>query len=108
LYLCFFSTIRHSYRDNSWENKTEHPLLVNETERTWRMLQHDFSINRLQAWNTSVFLRVHASEIVQENQASHCAPGFPCRLVADTTFKKMNLHLRMMDKSNERHKERVA
>ncbi|KAG7352658.1 putative rhamnosyl transferase [Nitzschia inconspicua] len=94
------------YRDNSWENKTEHPLLVNDTERTWIILQQDFSINRLKAWDTSVFLRLHAPEIVRENQASHCAPGFPCRLVAQRSFKKMNEHLRMMDKRNERDRMR--
>jgi hypothetical protein len=97
-----------SYRDNSWENKTEHPLLVNETERTWKVLQQDFSISRLQAWNTSVFLRLHAAAIVKENQASHCAPGFPCRLVAQKTFTKMNMHLKMMDKRNERDRQKGA
>jgi hypothetical protein len=114
LWVCSFAECTHndfvsssshcSYRDNSWEDKSEHPLWVNETERTWKILQKDFSINRMQAWNISVFLRVNAPEIVKENQQSRCAPGFPCRQVAETTFKKMEAHLQKMKKMNEPEK----
>ncbi|KAL3923829.1 MAG: hypothetical protein SGILL_001419 [Bacillariaceae sp.] len=93
------------YRDNNWENKTEHVLFVNETEHTWRILQEEFSIKRLEAWNVSVYLRDNAEEIVKENQQSRCAPGFPCREVTKKTFKKLSMHLRMMDRKNEREQK---
>lgn len=96
-----------SYRDNSWEDKKEHPLLVNETESTWIVLGNEFSVSRLIAWNTSVYLRKNAQEIVSENQQSHCAPGFPCRLVAQKTFKNMNKYLRMMNRKNERENKGI-
>jgi hypothetical protein len=93
---------QNDYRDNPWESKTEHPLLINETERTWKILQEEFSISRLDAWKTSVYIRENAEAILAENERSRCAPGFPCRLVAEKTFKKMSTHMKLMNKRNER------
>ena len=78
----------------------DHPLVINETEKIWRILQDDFSINRLKAWETSMYLRENLESIIQENKKSRCAPGFPCREVADVTFKKMSLHIKKMNKMN--------
>lgn len=97
---------RSDYRDLSWENKTEHPLLVNETERTWKVLEDEFSIDRLQAWNTSMYLRENAEIIVQQNRESRCAPGFPCRLAAEKTFQKMDSHFKMLAGRNAREAEK--
>ncbi|MGK3753876.1 MAG: hypothetical protein ACI8RD_006183 [Bacillariaceae sp.] len=91
---------REDYRDLPWEGKMDHPLLINETERIWRILQDDFSINRLMAWETSMYLRENLQSIIQENKNSRCAPGFPCREVADVTFKKMSAHIMKMNKMN--------
>jgi hypothetical protein len=99
---------QNDYRDNSWENKTEHVLLVNETERTWRTLRDEFSIDRLEAWKVSVYLRENAREILKENRDSRCAAGFPCREVTKNTFQKLGMHLRMMDRKNERDDRRHA
>ena len=91
---------REDYRDLPWEGKMDHPLVINETEKIWRILQDDFSINRLMAWETSMYLRENLELIIQENRKSRCAPGFPCREVADVTFKKMSLHIKKMNKMN--------
>jgi len=89
------------YRDLPWEKKMDHPLLMNETEKIWRILEDDFSINRFKAWETSIYLRENLESIIEENKNSRCAPGFPCREVADVTFKKMSAHLKHMKKVNE-------
>ena len=88
---------RKDYRDLPWESKADHPLLINETERIWRILEEDFSIDRLMAWQTSVYLRENLGSIIEENNHSRCAPGFPCREVADVTFKKMSAHILKMN-----------
>mmetsp|Transcript_27497 Transcript_27497/g.30856 ORF Transcript_27497/g.30856 Transcript_27497/m.30856 type:complete len:554 (-) Transcript_27497:78-1739(-) len=92
---------RKDYRDLPWEKKMDHPLLINETEKIWRILEDDFSINRFKAWETSIYLRDNLESIIEENKNSRCAPGFPCREVADVTFKKMSAYLKHMKKVNE-------
>lgn len=66
------------YRDVAWLNKTQNPLMINETEMTWDVLRTDFSIDRLRVWEISLFLYENRQDILEENMASRCAPGFPC------------------------------
>jgi hypothetical protein len=61
---------KEDYRDLAWETRDEHPLLVNASEPGWRLLEQEFFIDRLQAWETSVYLYEHVQEIIQENRAS--------------------------------------
>ncbi|KAG7358706.1 putative rhamnosyl transferase [Nitzschia inconspicua] len=67
-----------SYRDVSWVNDTQIPLLINETEIAWEMLVQDFSVNRRDAWTTSLYFYEHRKQILQDNKDSRCSPGFPC------------------------------
>ena len=90
------------YRDLPWEGKEEHPLLgLNETEKMWGIAANDFSIDRHKAQKTSIYLREHLESILQENSESRCAPGFPCREVADVAFKKMIKHVGRLKKINK-------
>ena len=88
------SVKQKDYRDLPWQNKSEYPLLINETEKTWRILQSDFRISRLKAWKTSMFLRENMEAILKENSAARCAPGFPCREVADAQFKRVGMFVK--------------
>ena len=88
------SVKQKDYRDLPWQNKSEYPLLINETEKTWRILQSDFHISRLKAWKTSIFLRENMEAILKENSAARCAPGFPCREVADAQFKRVGMFVK--------------
>jgi hypothetical protein len=66
------------YRDVAWLNKTENPLLLNETETIWDILKEDFSIDRRRVWEISMYLFEHRRDILRQNMASRCIPGFPC------------------------------
>jgi hypothetical protein len=68
----------HDYRDVPWVTAEEHPLLINETEKSWEILVQNFSINRRAAWSTSVYQYEHRRQILRENKVSRCSPGFPC------------------------------
>ena len=60
------------YKDVEWEQDPTmiRRLWVNESERTWNILQSDFAISRYQAWMTSIYLYEHAEQILDENEAA--------------------------------------
>ena len=87
------------YRDLPWESKEEHPLLgLDDSDKMWGIAKNDFSIDRNEAQKTSMYLREHLESILQENRDSRCAPGFPCREVADVAFKKMTKYVGALKK----------
>jgi len=87
------------YRDLPWESKEEHPLLgLDDSDKMWGIAKNDFSIDRNEAQKTSMYLREHLESILQENRDSRCAPGFPCREVADVAFKKMTKYVGTLKK----------
>lgn len=89
------------YRDLPWHNETEFPLWVNETEKTWLILRNEFGIDRVKAWKTSMYLREHMDAILQQNREARCAPGFPCREVAEKQFQKMGAFVKQLNRKNE-------
>ncbi|VEU33580.1 unnamed protein product [Pseudo-nitzschia multistriata] len=87
------------YRDLPWESKEEHPLLaLDAPEQMWGIVRDEFSIDQKKARETSVYLRENLASILKENRDSRCAPGFPCREVADVAFKKMTAHIHRLNK----------
>jgi hypothetical protein len=56
--------------DHYHEGDNSHPLYVNESERMWNIIRHDFSIRRRQAWETFVFIRDHVHDISWYDVAS--------------------------------------
>jgi len=91
------------YRDLPWESKDEHPLLgLDDQDKMWDIAANDFSIDREAAQATSLYLREHLESIISENKESRCAPGFPCREVADAAFKKMSKYVHALNKINKR------
>ena len=68
----------NDYRDVAWLNETDYPLLINETERMWNILRNDFSIDRMKAWETSVYIFENRKLILKQNKDARCSPGFPC------------------------------
>mmetsp|Transcript_60522 Transcript_60522/g.123512 ORF Transcript_60522/g.123512 Transcript_60522/m.123512 type:complete len:107 (-) Transcript_60522:277-597(-) len=89
------------YRDLPWEGKDEHPLEgLDDQQSMWGIVEEDFSIDREEARTTSVFLRENLESILKENRESRCAPGFPCREVADVAFKKMSAQVNRMKRIN--------
>lgn len=77
------------YRDISWLNASDYPLLINDTEKMWGILQTEFSIDRKKAWEASAFMFEHRQSIIQQNKDSRCAPGFPCWKTAKKNLLKM-------------------
>ncbi len=91
------------YRDLPWESKDEHPLLgLDDQDEMWGIAATEFSIDRVAAQTTSLYLREHLESILSENKESRCAPGFPCREVADAAFKKMTKYIHALIKVNKR------
>jgi hypothetical protein len=94
------------YRDLPWESKDDHPLLgLDESDKMWGIATKDFSIDRNEAQKTSIYLREHLESILQENRDSRCAPGFPCREVADVAFKKMTKYVGALKKINKQQQQ---
>ncbi len=90
------------YRDLPWETKDQHPLLgLEEQENMWGIAKQQFSIDQNAAQTTSLYLREHLQEIIRENKESRCAPGFPCREVADVAFKKMAKYVDVLQRVNK-------
>ena len=58
------------YKDVEWTQDDPHPLWINETEKTWDILQSQFAISRYQSWITSMYLYEHAEQILSENNAA--------------------------------------
>jgi hypothetical protein len=77
------------YRDVAWLNKTDYPLLINETERMWNVLTKEFSIDRLHAWETSTYIFDNRRLILRQNKDSRCSPGFPCYKEAKKNLIRM-------------------
>uniref|UniRef100_A0A7S4ASY2 Uncharacterized protein n=1 Tax=Pseudo-nitzschia australis TaxID=44445 RepID=A0A7S4ASY2_9STRA len=77
------------YRDISWLNKTDYPLLINETEHLWLDLMQNFSIDRSRAWETSVYLFRNRRRILRQNRDLRCSPGFPCYVEAQRNHIRM-------------------
>jgi hypothetical protein len=102
----------NDYRDVGWVNTSEIPLLLNESEYTWDVLRTQFSVNRYDAWETSLFLYRHRMEILLENKGSRCAPGFPCNASAKKAINQIRRYWLKQDKrkggipENEQSKER--
>ena len=95
------------YRDLPWETKDEHPLLgLDDPDKMWGIAIHDFSIDRQAAQTTSIYLREHLESILQENKSSRCAPGFPCREVANVAFKKMTKYVDKLQRINQREAQK--
>jgi Putative rhamnosyl transferase len=92
-----------SYRDVAWLNDTDSPLLVNETELAWEMLVQDFSICRRDAWTTSLYLYEHRKQILRENKASRCSPGFPCYKAAKKNLLLMERYLMRQEVDQKEH-----
>jgi hypothetical protein len=88
------------YRDVPWLNKTDHPLLINETENTWDILINDFSIDRRAAWTTSLYLYNNRVKILMQNKQSRCAPGFPCYRAAKKNLIFMQRYWMRQEKGN--------
>jgi hypothetical protein len=97
------------YRDLPWESPNEHPLLgLNESDRMWALAKNDFFIDPQKAQTASVYLRDHLGSIVQENREGRCAPGFPCREVADVAFKKMSRYVHALNKKPKQQPQQKA
>ncbi|KAL3935224.1 MAG: hypothetical protein SGARI_003064, partial [Bacillariaceae sp.] len=79
----------HEYKDVPWLSADEHPLLINETEKSWDILIQNFSINRLAAWSLSTYLYENRRTILRENKMSRCSPGFPCYKAAKKNMVMM-------------------
>jgi hypothetical protein len=62
---------KNDYRDLEWEEVDDHPLWINETEKTWKILEQDFAVDRLQAWHTSMYLFEHVLEIIKTRTMHH-------------------------------------
>jgi hypothetical protein len=77
------------YRDVAWLNKTDYPLLINETERMWNVLTKEFAIDRLNAWETSTYIFDNRRLILRQNKDSRCSPGFPCYKEAKKNLIRM-------------------
>eukprot|EP00536_Pseudo-nitzschia_multiseries_P018317 jgi/Psemu1/55049/gm1.55049_g len=101
----------YDYRDISWLNETDYPLLIKESERWWTLLGEEFSIDRKKAWETSVYLFEQRRWILRENQYSRCAPGFPCYKEARKNHVRMERYWNQQAKAEwakeNPHKARV-
>ena len=80
---------KQDYRDISWLNASDYPLLINDTEHMWEILGSEFSINRTKAWETSAYIFEHRHSIIRQNKLSRCSPGFPCFKTAKRNLIRM-------------------
>jgi exopolysaccharide biosynthesis predicted pyruvyltransferase EpsI len=60
-------------------------------EEVWRLLQHEFFIDRYEAYQTSIFLFERRIDILAENEKGRCIPGFPCNKVATDIHKSLKM-----------------
>ncbi len=80
---------QNDYRDISWLNESDYPLLINDTERMWGILGSEFSIDRRKAWELSAYIFEHRHSIILQNKQSRCSPGFPCFKTAKRNLVRM-------------------
>ena len=104
----------NDYRDISWLNASDFPLLINDTERMWGVLGTEFAINRTKARETSAFIFEHRQSIIKQNKNSRCSPGFPCWKTAKKNLVKMErywikqkIHTRELKRKEEATKQRA-
>jgi hypothetical protein len=62
--------LKDDYRDHGWMDADDCPLWINETEKTWEILEKDFAIDRWKAWKASIYMYEHVLDIIKENEAS--------------------------------------
>ena len=96
------------YRDISWLNASDYPLLINDTEKMWGILQTEFSVDRKKAWKTSIFIFEHRESIIQQNKDSRCSPGFPCWKAAKKNLIQMQKYWGKQKARERDKKEKVA
>ena len=59
-------------------NKSDTEFETFKGEEVWRLLQHEFFIDRYEAYQTSIYLFKRRIDILAENEQGRCIPGFPC------------------------------
>lgn len=99
------------YRDISWLNASDYPLLINDTEHMWDILGNEFSIQRTKAWELSVYILEHRQSIIKQNKQSRCSPGFPCFKTAKRNLIRIERYWakqRVVRRNAKKHEEEVA
>ncbi len=99
------------YRDISWLNASDFPLLINNTEHMWDILDNEFSIQRTKAWELSVYVFEHRHAIIKQNKQSRCSPGFPCFKTAKRNLIRMERYWakqRVKQRKAKKQEEEVA
>ena len=96
------------YRDVSWLNASDYPLLTNDTAHMWDILSADFSIDQTNAQKTSAYIFEHRRSILHQNKQTRCTPGFPCYKTARKNLLRMERYWLKKEKTKRQIQKQKA